>query len=102
MAARTPTRSPLSRRPSFSMGGSVGTLCSGCRRRSRLTPRSRLALLLRHDVRDLAVDAAEDAVHDLGTLLQDRPQLLPVDGLGDMAAGVTDEPGDLLNRHPVV
>ena len=32
-----------------------------------------LLALLRHDVRDLAVDAPEDPVHDLGALLQDRP-----------------------------
>jgi hypothetical protein len=34
--------------------------------------------------------------------LQNRPKLLPVHGLGDMAAGMANKPGDLLDRHAVV
>ena len=40
-------------------------------------------------------------VHRLITFLQDRPELLPVHGLGDMAAGMADKPCDLLDRHAI-
>ena len=49
-----------------------------------------------------AADAAEEPVRYLGALLQDRPELLPVHGLGDMAAGMASEPCDLLDRHAIV
>jgi hypothetical protein len=48
-----------------------------------------------------AVDAAEEPVHHLGALLEDRPELLPVYGLGDMAADVADKPCDLRGASPV-
>ena len=45
----------------------------------------------------------EDPVHGGGALVDDRAQLLAVDGLGDRgAAGVTDEACDLLDRHTFV
>jgi hypothetical protein len=50
----------------------------------------------------VTLDAAEEPVHYLGALLQDRPELLPVHGLGDMAAGMANKPCDLLDRHASV
>ncbi len=47
-------------------------------------------------------DAAEEPAHYFGAFLQDRPELLPVHGLGDMAAGVANEPCDLLDRHAII
>ena len=49
-----------------------------------------------------AADGAKEPVHYLGALLQNRPELLSVHGLGDMAAGVASKPCDLLDRHPIV
>ena len=44
--------------------------------------------------------SAEDAVHDGGAVLDDRAQLLAIDGLGDRGpAGVPDEAGDLFDGH---
>ena len=53
--------------------------------------------LLSQDV----ADAAEEPVHHLSAFLQDRPKLLPVHGLGDMAAGMASKPCDLLDRHSI-
>jgi len=49
-----------------------------------------------------AADGAKEPVHYLGALLQDRPELLSVHGLGDMAAGMASKPGDLLDRHAII
>jgi hypothetical protein len=59
-------------------------------------------LSVRRTGRRLAIQASEEPVHHLGAFLQDRPQLLPVHGLGHVAAGVADQPGDLLDGHPVI
>src|SRR5580693_149771 len=48
------------------------------------------------------VDAAEEPVHHLSALLQDRAELLPVHGLGDMAAGMAGKRCDLLDRHAII
>ena len=45
---------------------------------------------------------AEDPVHDDRTGLEHRPGLLPVDQFGDGRAAVPDEPGDLIERRPVI
>jgi hypothetical protein len=44
----------------------------------------------------------KEPVHYLGTLLQDRRELLSVHGVGDMAAGMANKPFDLPDRHAIV
>jgi hypothetical protein len=44
----------------------------------------------------------EDAVHDIGSALQDGPDLLAVDQLGHGGALVADQPGDLFQRDATV
>jgi hypothetical protein len=41
-------------------------------------------------------------VHRFGAVLDDGPQLMPIDLLRDLARTVADEPRDVLNRHVVV
>ena len=52
--------------------------------------------MLEADVTD-ALDTGQQRVQFLGSGGHDGPELMPVDRLGDFAAGVADEPGDLLD-----
>lgn len=44
----------------------------------------------------------EDAVHGGRTVVENRPDLLAIDELGDRGSAVPDEPGDLLDGYPAV
>ena len=44
----------------------------------------------------------DDAIHDRGTVVDDRADLLAVDQLGDRRAAVPDQARDLLQGDPVV
>ena len=97
---RPPTRSPrLHRHPHTRRLTSAPTSTAD---QPSVPPRSR------SPVPDLifglvTTDPREEFVHRHGAIVDDRAQLLAVDGLGDCRpAGVPDEARNLLDRHPFV
>jgi hypothetical protein len=68
------------------------THCTRTARTAAATPSSACRSGL-HGVGVTLDSAAKKRVHFLGSSGDDGPELVAVDGLGDFAAGVADEPG---------
>jgi hypothetical protein len=97
------TRSPRSRKSgSWTSGGSARTTGGPRRRTSLRCPSSCPAFEPDVTPGQAGLDTGQQGIHLLGSGGHDRPELVPLDRFGDLAAGVADEPGDLLDGDVAV